>query len=246
MFRSSNPIFKQDLAGTRSFSSTEAMTVQGTVNCIGFLLVLVVFSASWVWNKFFNLGPQAINGYMMLGLFGGFITALITVFKKDLAKYTAAIYALFEGLFLGGISAVFEANYPGIVIQAVGLTFGVMFTMLFVYKSGIIKVNNKFRIGIIAATGGIALIYLVSMIMGFFGGGLSIISSSSPLGIGFSFVVVAIAAFNLVLDFDYIEQGAAYGLPKDMQWYFAFGLIVTLVWLYIEILRLISKLNQRR
>jgi uncharacterized YccA/Bax inhibitor family protein len=159
---------------------------------------------------------------------------------------TGPIYALLEGLFLGGISAVLNAQMPGIVIQAVGLTFGTLACLLVAYRTGIIKAAENFKLGVVAATGGICLLYMVSIVMGFFGGSIPMIHSSSPMGIGFSLFVVVIAALNLVLDFDFIEQGAEHGAPKYMEWYAAFGLMVTLVWLYLEILRLLAKLNSRR
>ena len=158
---------------------------------------------------------------------------------------TAPIYALLEGLVLGGISAVTEARYPGIGIQAVSLTFGTLFVLLLAYRSGLIQVTQKFRLGIIAATGGIALFYVLELVMGFFGFHFTSINGSGAIGIGFSLVVVAIAALNLVLDFDFIEKGVQYGAPKYMEWYGAFGIIVTLVWLYLEILRLLSKMRSR-
>ena len=161
------------------------------------------------------------------------------------AGITAPIYAVIEGMILGSISAIFEKNYPGIVIQAVGLTFGVLFCLLMVYKSRLIKVTDNFRLGVVAATGGIALFYFISLALGFFGMRIPFIHESGPLGIGFSLFVVVIASLNLVLDFDFIEKGAEAGAPKFMEWYGAFGLLVTLVWLYIEILRLLSKLRNR-
>ena len=182
---------------------------------------------------------------MMLGIFGGLIVGFVTIFKKEWAPVTSPIYALCEGLFIGGISAIFEVRYPGIVIQAIALTFGTLFCLLTAYKSGMIKVTENFKLGIVAATGAICLIYFVSFIMGFFGASIPMIHSSGPVGIGFSLVVVTIAALNLVLDFDFIEQGSTMGLPKYMEWYAAFGLVVTLVWLYIEILRLLAKLRSR-
>jgi len=182
---------------------------------------------------------------MIGGAIGGFILALVTVFKPKLSPYTAPFYALFEGLFLGGISALMNASYPGIVMQAVGLTFGTLFAMLFAYKTGLIKVTQKFRSGIIAATGGIMLFYMVTWILGMFGFGNGLYYGSSLLSIGISLFVVVIAALNLVLDFDFIERGAQSGAPKYMEWYGAFGLMVTLIWLYIELLRLLSKLASR-
>lgn len=175
----------------------------------------------------------------------GFIFALITIFKKDWAPVTAPIYALCQGAFLGGVSAIFEMQYPGIVMQAVALTFGVLFCMLMVYKSGIIKVDQKFILGIASATGAIVLVYAMNFVLGFFGRGVPIVNSSGPFGIGFSLLVCGIAALNLIVDFHMIEQFSRMGLKKKVEWYGAFALMVTLVWLYLEILRLLSKLNRR-
>jgi uncharacterized YccA/Bax inhibitor family protein len=171
--------------------------------------------------------------------------AMVTVFKKEWSPVTAPLYALLEGLFLGGVSAMLDLRYPGIAVQAIGLTFGTLLVLLMAYSSGLIKVNDKMRLGIVAATGGIAIFYLVQMVMGFFGIHLIAINGSGPIGIGFSLFVCAIAAMNLVLDFDFIERGVNYGAPKYMEWYGAFGIMVTLVWLYLEILRLLSKLRSR-
>jgi uncharacterized YccA/Bax inhibitor family protein len=183
--------------------------------------------------------------WMLGGLFGGFIVGLVTIFKKEWSPVTAPVYALLEGLALGGISAVFELRYPGIGIQAVSLTFGTLFVLLLAYSSGWIKVTDKMRLGIVAATGGIAVFYLLQMVLGFFGVHFTTINGSGPIGIGFSLVVVAIASLNLILDFDFIEQGVKIGAPKYMEWYGAFGIMVTLVWLYLEILRLLSKMRSR-
>jgi len=225
---------------------TDRMTLNGTVNRTGILLLCALATASYTWYSFMQTrDPASVGGWLMLGVFGGLITAIITIFKTSWAPVTAPIYALCEGLFLGGISAVLELRYPGIAIQAVGLTFGTLMTMLVVYASGMIRVSNKLRIGIIAATGGIALFYLLEMILGFFGINFVAVNGSGAIGIGFSLFVCAIAALNLVLDFDFIEQGVNYGAPKYMEWYGAFGIMVTLVWLYLEILRLLSKLRSR-
>jgi len=243
MLRSANPALRPNVFKKAGYVSSGAMSIQGVVNKTGFLLLLAVFSASWVWAKY---GLQNLGGYITLGAIAGFITALVTIFKKEWAYITAPLYALFEGLFLGGISAVFEARYPGIVIQAVSLTFGVMFAMLFAYKSKIIKPTENFKLGLFAATGGIVLVYFLSIVLGFFGLHIPFIFSSGPLGIGFSIFVVIIAALNLVMDFDFIEEGSRLGAPKYMEWYASFGLMVTLIWLYIEILRLLAKLQERR
>jgi uncharacterized YccA/Bax inhibitor family protein len=180
---------------------------------------------------------------MLTGLIGGLIVALVTVFKKEWAPVTTPLYAAFEGVLLGAISLVFNQRYPGIVFNAVALTFGVLAALLLAYRSGVVRPTENMKLGIAAATGGIALVYLVSMGLGFFGKTMPYIHDSGPIGIGFSVVVVGIAALNLVLDFDFIERGAEVGAPKYMEWYGAFGLLVTLVWLYLEILRLLAKLQ---
>jgi len=225
----------------------DAMTIQGTVNKTAIMLCCLLLTAGWTWNMFYSSGNSAeVMPWMMGGAIGGLVVALITVFKKTAAPITAPIYALLEGLFIGGISSIFEARYPGIVIQAVGLTFGTLFALLFAYKSGLIKATENFKLGVIAATGSIMLIYVASIVLGFFGIRVPFIHDSGPFGILFSLVVVVIAALNLVLDFDFIEHGAERGAPKFMEWYAAFGLMVTLVWLYIEMLRLLAKLRSRR
>lgn len=231
--------------------TTETMSIQGVVNKTGLLLLLVLLSATWIWSRYYGaLEPSqslpAIAPWMFGGVIGGFVVAMVTVFKKTWAGVTSPIYALLEGLFLGGLSAILETEYPGIVIQAVGLTFGTLLCLLVAYTSRLIRPSENFKLGIVAATGGIALIYLASFLLGLFGLHVPLIHENGWLGIGFSLFVVIIAALNLVLDFDFIENGAAQGAPKYMEWYAAFGLIVTLVWLYIEILRLLSKLRSRR
>jgi uncharacterized YccA/Bax inhibitor family protein len=225
----------------RTRAAMDVMTIQGTVNKTGLLLCLTLLAASWTWI----LDPVAASPWMMAGVIGGFIIALVTVFKQNWAFVTAPIYCLLEGLFLGGLSSILEARFPGIATQAVGLTFGTLFCLLVAYKTGVIKVTENFKLGIVAATGGIALIYLVTLVLGLFGTSVPFIHESGVIGIGFSLFVVVIAALNLVLDFDFIESGAAKGAPKYMEWYAAFGLMVTLIWLYVEILRLLAKLRSR-
>ena len=248
--QSGNPTLNKntflDSASGTVVSRDNAMTINGTVNKTAFLLILVLVGAMYSWSQF--SGPASIGTIyplMIGGALGGFVLAMITIFKKEWSAFTAPVYALLEGLFIGGVSAIFELRFPGIVMQAVGLTFGTMGALLLAYRSGLIRATEKFKLGVVAATGGIALLYLASWIMGFFGHSFSIIQSSSALGIGFSVVVVIIAALNLILDFDLIEQGVAQGAPKYMEWYGGFALVVTLVWLYLEILRLLSKLNSR-
>ena len=247
--RTANPALNSKIFQeyTSRAGTVDAMTIQGTVNKTAILLCCLLLSAGWIWNMFYTSGnPAAVMPWMIGGAIGGFVVALITVFKKTAAPITAPIYAILEGLFIGGISSTLEARYPGIVIQAVGLTFGTLFALLFAYKSGLIKATENFKLGVVAATGSIMLIYVASMILGFFGIGIPFIHDSGPIGIIFSLVVVVIAALNLVLDFDFIEHGAERGAPKFMEWYAAFGLIVTLVWLYFEMLRLLAKLRSSR
>ncbi|MBQ4855112.1 Bax inhibitor-1/YccA family protein [Rhodanobacter sp. B2A1Ga4] len=224
----------------------EVMTINGTVNKTGLLLLLVLVGAMVSWSRF--AGPDSLPAVMPLvlgGCIGGLVLGLVTVFKKTWAPFTAPLYAVAEGLFIGALSAIFEMRYPGIVMQAVGLTFGTMAALLLAYRSGLIRATEKFKLGIVAATGGIMLLYLANFAMGFFGHSIGFINGSSGIGIAFSAVVVVIAALNLILDFDLIETGAQQGAPKYMEWYGAFALVVTLVWLYLELLRLLSKLQSR-
>ena len=226
------------------------MTLNGTVNKTAILLVLTLAGALFTWSQFSAAlaagSPGAVMPYVWGGAIGGFIVALVTVFKKQWAPITAPLYAVLEGLFLGAVSAMFELRFPGIVMQAVGLTFGTLAALLLAYRSGLIKATENFKLGVVAATGGIALLYLVQIGLQFFGfKGMGFIHDSSLIGIAFSGFVVVIAALNLVLDFDFIEQGVEQRAPKYMEWYGAFGLLVTLVWLYLEMLRLLSKLQSR-
>jgi uncharacterized YccA/Bax inhibitor family protein len=226
--------------------AADRMTLSGTVNKTGVLLICALATAAWTWSLFFKSHDMSeVAPLMMVGVFGGLIFALVTSFKKEWAPVTAPIYALLEGLVLGGLSAMMETRYPGIGVQAVSLTFGTLFVLLVAYQSGLIRVTQKFRLGIIAATGGICLFYLMEMLLGFFGIQFTSINGSGVIGIGFSLIVVGVAALNLVLDFDFIERGVQVGAPKYMEWYGAFGIMVTLVWLYIEILRLLSKMRSR-
>jgi uncharacterized YccA/Bax inhibitor family protein len=241
--RSGNPVLKSD-----SFDIApegERMTLSGTVNKTAILLALVLITAIYTWGKFYSSGsPAAIMPLVWTGAIGGLVVCLVTVFKKEWSGITAPIYALLEGFVVGGLSAIFEARYPGIVIQAVGLTFGTLACLLMAYKSGLIKATENFKLGVVAATGGIALLYLVSIVMSMFGKPIGFIHEGGLFGILFSGFVVVIAALNLVLDFDFIEAGAENGAPKYMEWYGAFGLTVTLIWLYLEILRLLAKLRK--
>lgn len=253
MIRSGNPALKEstflDLgSGTVVARDGEAMTLNGTINKTGILLLLTVLTAAFSWNQ--ALGPDGLPApgiaiYMWGGAIGGLVLALITIFKKTWSPVTAPLYALVEGFFLGAISAVYNAQFGGIVMQAVMLTFGILFALLFAYRSGLIKATENFKLGVIAATGGIGLVYLATIALGFFGIKIPLIHESGLIGIGFSLFVVVIASLNLVLDFDFIETGVEQGAPKYMEWYGAFGLMVTLVWLYLELLRLLWKLQSR-
>ncbi len=241
--RSGNPVLTSktfDIA-----PAGERMTISGTVNKTAILLALVLITAIYTWGRFYSSQDAgAIMPLVWTGAIGGLIVALITVFKKEWAAVTAPIYALLQGFLVGGISAIFESAYPGIVVQAVGLTFGTLGCLLLAYKSGLIKPTENFKLGVVAATGSIALLYLVNIVLSMFGKPIGFIHESGTFGILFSVFVVVIAALNLVLDFDFIEAGAENGAPKHMEWYGAFGLTVTLIWLYLEILRLLAKLRK--
>jgi uncharacterized YccA/Bax inhibitor family protein len=244
--RTSNPALNERAFQGERAVLGEAMTLQGTVNKTGVLLICAVATAAWTWNLFLHShSPQSVMPLALLGGIGGLIVAMVTIFKKQWAGITAPIYALLEGLVLGSISAMLEVRFPGIAIQAVSLTFGTLIVLLLAYRSGLIAVTEKFRLGVIAATGGIALFYIVEIVLGFFGIHFTAVNGSGAIGIGFSVFVVIIAALNLVLDFDFIETGVRVGAPKYMEWYGAFGLMVTLIWLYFEILRLLSKIRSR-
>ena len=239
--RTANPALNKNTF-TELDSSGNGMTLRGTADKSLILLFILLVTATYTWG----LGAEG-QMLMIIGIFGGLITAMITIFKKTASPITAPIYAAFEGLFLGGISSIFETMYPGIVSQAVFLTLGIFLALLFAYKSRIIKPTENFKLGVFAATAGIAVVYLINIVMSFFGSSIPVlqIDNASPLSIGISIFVIIIAALNLVLDYDFIESGVEANAPKYMEWYSAFGLLVTLVWLYIEILRLLAKLNSR-
>lgn len=244
--RTSNPTLSDKVFERAGYGSGDAMTINGTVNKMGILLLLVVVPAAWMWNQVMSAWePSQALGPAMLGAIGGFVMALVTMFKKTWAPVTAPIYAMLQGLFLGGISAAYNVQFQGLPMQAVALTFGTLAVMLVAYRTGLVRATENFKLGVVAATGGIAMLYLVSIVMGLFGARMPFIHESGLVGIGFSLFVVVIAALNLVLDFDFIEKGSEMGAPRYMEWYAAFGLLVTLVWLYLEILRLLAKLQSR-
>lgn len=239
----SNPILNQNFTEQERAINGEVMTVNGTIQVTAFLGLILLVAAAFVWSRF-SLGYTDI-GLMLTsgGAIVGFILALIIIFAR--VKILVPVYAACEGLFLGGISATMEASYPGIVSQAVAGTFAALFSMLILYRANIIKCTDKFRSVIFIATLSIAAVYLINFIGSFFSMQVPLLNSSSTAGIAISAFIVVIAALNLILDFDFIEKGAQAMLPKDMEWYGAFGLMVTLVWLYLEILRLLSKISSR-
>jgi len=236
--RSGNPAFTKNFGGSAyDLPLNQRMTLDGAVNKTGILLGLCFTGAFVGWNM-----PTLTMPAWIIGIILGFVTIFRSPAKSG---STAPLYALSQGIFLGGITLFFEAQFPGIAIQAIGLTFGILASLLFCYKSGLIKPTENFRLMIFSATMGIALLYFISIMIGLFGGGIPLIHSNGLFGIGFSLFVVSIAALNLVLDFDFIEEGAEKGMPKYMEWYGAFALMVTLIWLYIEILRLLAKMRSR-
>ncbi|MGB2152860.1 MAG: Bax inhibitor-1/YccA family protein, partial [Flavobacteriaceae bacterium] len=238
--RSGNPVLSKSTFSSAT-NVTETMTIEGTVNKTAICLFILVGAG--------YLTFDVMNPVLLVGCgIGGFVTALITIFKKEWAAVTVPIYAVLEGGLLGGVSYMYNSMYEGIVSNAIFLTIGILLALLMAYRSGLIKPTENFKLGIVAATGGIAIVYLINFVMSFFGSGMGIMSiqNASLMSVGFSLVVVVIAALNLVLDFDFIEEGAEKGAPKYMEWYGAFGLLVTLIWLYLEILRLLAKLNSRK
>jgi uncharacterized YccA/Bax inhibitor family protein len=249
LFKSGNPTLSEnkfrDTVISTPLSTENCMTVQGTVQKFGFMLLMLMGSAFYSWKEAMELG-DGLTTMIWGGAIGGLVIGLVISFKREWSGYLAPLYALLEGLFIGAISAMYNVAFPGIVANAVGLTFGVGIAMYFLYTMRIIRATEKFRAVIVTATVGIGIFYLLVMVLGMFGiNNMTFLHEGTPLGIGISLFVVAIAALNLILDFDMIEQGASVGAPKYMEWYGAFGLMVTFVWLYLEMLRLLSKLNSR-
>jgi uncharacterized YccA/Bax inhibitor family protein len=252
IFKSGNPTLSEkmfDKSLQLDASQQGTMTVRGAMNKFGFMMLMLIGGASYTWHLFESLKQDTATTLMYVGVFGGLITALAITFKPNWAGYLAPLYALLEGFFVGGISVIMNAAYaekaPGLIIQAVGLTFGVAIAMFLLYNFRVIKATERFKSIIFTATAGIAIFYLITWIVSLFGVNMNFMHGSGMLSIGISVFVVAIAALNLILDFDMIEQGAERGAPKYMEWYGAFGLMVTIVWLYIEMLKLLSKLSSR-
>lgn len=244
--RTSNPVLRESAFREIPMAGTvqDVMTLRGVAGKTAILLGLATVSGGYVWSRFAASGAEAIYPWMIGGLIGGLVMALVCCFKQTATPYAAPIYALLEGLFLGAISALFNAAYPGVVITAVGLTFGTLASLLLLYAAGTIRATENFKLGVAAATGGILLFYLASWVMRMFGATMPFLHDAGLMGIGISVFIVVIAALNLVLDFDFIEKGVENRAPKHLEWYAAFGLMVTLVWLYLEILRLLGKLRR--
>lgn len=251
LFQSDNPTLSQKIF-SRSLTQQDVgtMTVRGAIGKFGFLLFMVLAAASYTWYLYYNNQPQTMMTLMWVGIIGGLISVLAICFKPTLAPYLSPAYGILQGFFLGAISAVlnnaFSERYPGLVMQAVGLTFGVALAMFLLYNFRIIKATEKFKSIIFAATAGIAIFYLITLVLRLFSVNIPFMYDSSLLGIGISLFIVAIAALNLIIDFDMIEKGADMGAPKYMEWYGAFGLLVTMIWLYIEILKLLSRFAGRK
>jgi uncharacterized YccA/Bax inhibitor family protein len=245
LIKTSNPALNANTFENRLAIAGDAMTLQGTVNKTAVLLFCATATAAWSW-WLARTQPADVALCLWGGLIGGLVFALFTIFKKEWAPVTAPIYALCEGLALGGISVVLNQAYPGVTLQALGLTGAVTAVMLLLYTSGAIRATPKFTLSVIAATGGIFLFYLIDLVMGFFGHHLSLLYSNGPWGIAISVFIVIIAALNLILDFDFVETGVHAGAAKYMEWYGAFGIMVTLVWMYIEILHLLSEIRSQR
>ncbi len=240
----SNPILNEKFTEREIVLDGEPMTVNGTIQVTAFMFILLFASAAFVWSRY-TLGYTDLAIMLTgIGVIGGLVSALVAMFMK--VKPLIPVYAVCEGMALGGISATFEASYPGIVSQAVLGTLAALFSMLILYRYNIIRCTDKFRSVVFISTCSIAVIYLVDFVGHFFHLSVPFINTSSLFGIGFSLLVVAIAALNLIIDFDFIEKGSQRMLPKDYEWFGALGLMITIVWLYLEILRLLAKLQDRR
>jgi uncharacterized YccA/Bax inhibitor family protein len=253
LFNSSNPTLSEKIF-TKSLdqANTEVMTVRGTMQKFGFLMILVMAGAAYTWKLYYSFKVPTMMTFFYVGMIGGMICAFATIFVPRLAKYLSPAYAILEGFLLGGLSAIinesFKAKYPNIIMEAVLLTFGVAFAVFLLYNFRIIQATNKFRAVILSSMIGIGIFYLIDIVLGFFGVNIPFMNfgDNSVIGIVVNLFVVVIAALSLVLNFDQIETGEKMGAPKYMEWYGAFGLLVTLVWLYLEILRLLSRFSSNK
>ena len=253
LFNSSNPTLSEKIF-SRSLEeqSLGTMTVRGSMQKFGFLMLLVLAGAAYTWKLYYSFAVPTMMTFFFVGMIGGMICAFATIFVPKLAKYLSPAYALLEGFVLGGLSAIvnekFKTNYPNIIMEAVLLTFGVAFAVFLLYNFRIIQATNKFKAVILSSMAGIAIFYLIDIVLGFFGVRIPFMEfgNNSLIGIGVNLFIVVIAALSLVLNFDQIETGEKMGAPKYMEWYGAFGLLVTLVWLYLEILQLLSRFSNNR
>ncbi len=248
--RTANPALSDSTFTASTNPTAVKMTIQGTVNKSLALIVLVIGTAWMTWQSAYPDGwsidsAPVIPSWYIPAILGALVVSIVIIFKKEWAPFLAPVYAILEGAALGALSAIFEQRFPGIVLQAVLCTFGTFIALLFAYKTRLIRATENFKLGVIAATGGIAIVYMIDMILMFFGHRVPLIHENGPIGIAVSVGITAVAALNLVLDFDFIENGAERGAPKFMEWYAAFGLVLTLIWLYLEILRLLSKTRRR-
>jgi uncharacterized YccA/Bax inhibitor family protein len=249
IMRSANPALS-DKVFQGLPATADKMTIRGTVDKCLILIAIVMTTAYFSWQSAYEQGwsevtVPTIPGWYFPAIVGALILSLVIIFKRTTAPYLVPIYAVLEGAALGALSSIFEARYPGIVMQAVFCTMGTFVALLLSYRSGLIQATENFKLGVIAATGGIAIVYLLDLGLMFFGIRMPFIHENGPMGILVSVFVTVVAALNLVLDFDFIEKGAEQGAPKYMEWYSAFGLLITLVWLYLEILRLLGKGRKR-
>ena len=249
LFKGGNPAMSEKIFEQLQYVDGDAMTVRGTMHKFGLMFIMLLGGASFTWSMFYKSGPEAVMPWMWGSLIGGFILSLVIIFKKTWAPFLALGYGLLQGLFLGAISAFYDSafadRYPSIIMHAVLLTFGCAAAMYVLYNTGVIKATNTFKKVVMTATAGIAFFYLISMVLRLFGIQMPFLHDNGAIGIGISLVIVVVAALNLVLDFDMMREGAEQGAPKYFEWYCAFGLMVTIVWLYLEILRLLGKLNSR-
>ena len=245
--RTSNPAMRDAVFTRERAALHEApMTLEGTATKSLLLIGLVIFSAAFTWTQVLGGNVGIVVPAIVVGCLGGFVVAIATVVKPRWSPFSAPLYAVLEGLALGAISALYQARFKGLPVQAVALTAMVFLAMMALYRSGLVRATERFRTGVIAATLGIMLVYVLTLVLGLFGLRVPYIHDNGLVGIGFSLFVVGIASLNLILDFDLVERGVQARAAKYMEWYGAFGLLVTLVWLYLEMLRLLAKLQSRR
>lgn len=243
--KSSNPILRDNVFENAYAIADRPMTIGGTMNKLLLLSLVMLLSAAAVYYQFSLKHFDYVNIMMIAGIIIGFICAIVIAFKVNSTPYLAPVYAFSQGAALSAISCFFEASFPGIVIQAISMTFIVVFIMAALYKMNLIKATERFRAVLFTATLAIAVFYLIAFILTFFNVNIPYFTSTSDLSIGINIAIACIAALNLIIDFDFIEKGVSAPLPSIYEWYGAFGLLVTVLWLYIEILRLLARIRQR-